>query len=98
CQGAGGHCESVAPVETRLGRMATLKQMSSPLTSMVVSGGVGGPAASLALLPHGQSFAFLYPAWCASASVANDTIDAGFIPAYPLQPGIRYTLLLRFPW
>src|SRR5262249_47221188 len=38
CQGAGGHRESVAPVETRLGRLATLKQRSRTLLSMVVSG------------------------------------------------------------
>src|SRR5215468_1302328 len=37
CRGAGGHAESVAPVETCLGRMATLEQGSSPLPSMVVS-------------------------------------------------------------
>jgi hypothetical protein len=30
--------------------------------------------------PHGQSFAFRYPACRASASVANDTTDAGFMP------------------
>ena len=48
----------MAPVETRLGRLATLEQRSSPLPSMVVSGGTGCPVASLALLPHGQSFAW----------------------------------------
>ena len=30
CAGAGGHAASVAPVETRLGRMATLEQRSRP--------------------------------------------------------------------
>ena len=39
CQGAGGHGESVAPVETRLGRLATLKQRSRALPFMVVSEG-----------------------------------------------------------
>ena len=43
--------------------------------------------------PHGQSLALRYPACCASASVANGTTDAGFMLAYPLQPGSRYTLL-----
>jgi hypothetical protein len=52
----------------------------------------------LAFVPYGQSLALRYPACCASASVANGTADAGRMPAQPLQPGTRYTLLLRFPW
>src|SRR5882724_517808 len=51
----------------------------------------------LTRFPHGQSFALRYPACCASASLANVTTEAGFMPAYPLQPGTRYTLLWRFP-
>src|SRR5215831_10427568 len=47
---------------------------------------------------HRQSFALRYPACSASASVANGTTDAGFMPAYPLQPGTRYTLLCLLPW
>src|SRR5262245_29032074 len=44
---------------------------------------------------YAQSLAFLYPACCASASVANDTTDARCMVAYPVQPGTRYPVLWR---
>src|SRR4029453_3368315 len=46
---------------------------------------------------YAQALAFLSPACCASASVANIATDAGCMLAYPGQPGTRYTLLWQFP-